>query len=87
LYTDVTNLFTAEDFEEKRNLTPAKLTMEEDGMTSPPILESVLSTSRVDFDLRYQKLDEIGRGGFSVVYKCRDKETGTIYAVKVRNFN
>ena len=48
-----------------------------------PALESVLSTSRHDFDSAYEKLDEIGRGGFSVVYKCRDRVSGDIFAVKV----
>jgi serine/threonine protein kinase len=46
-------------------------------------LEPVLSTSRDDFDVLYEKLNEIGRGGFSTVYRCRDKKTKQIYAVKV----
>lgn len=65
-------------------ITPKKIAiMEDDEVTDTPILESVLSTSKAGFDLRYQKLGEIGRGGFSVVYKCRDNESGNIYAVKV----
>jgi serine/threonine protein kinase len=50
-------------------------------------LEPVLSISRDDFDQIYQKLDEIGRGGFSTVYKCVNKITKEIYAVKVREFS
>mmetsp|Transcript_3564 Transcript_3564/g.5547 ORF Transcript_3564/g.5547 Transcript_3564/m.5547 type:complete len:880 (+) Transcript_3564:126-2765(+) len=48
-----------------------------------PGLEPVLSTSRDDFDSSYERLSEIGRGGFSVVYKCRHRTSGEVYAVKV----
>ena len=48
-----------------------------------PVLEPVLSISRHDFDSSYEKLEEIGRGGFSVVYKCRNRISGEIFAVKV----
>jgi hypothetical protein len=49
----------------------------------PPRVETVLSTSRDDFDSVYDILSEIGRGGFSVVYQCRHKESKEIFAVKV----
>lgn len=44
---------------------------------------SVLSTSSDNFDERYEMLNEVGRGGFSIVYRCRDKLTNEICAVKV----
>lgn len=43
---------------------------------------SLLTSSCDEFDSLYDMLEEIGRGGFSVVYKCRQKYTGEIYAVK-----
>jgi serine/threonine protein kinase len=52
-------------------------------VAAPTNLEPVLSTSRDDFDLLFEKLDEIGRGGFSTVYRCKEKKTREIYAVKV----
>jgi serine/threonine protein kinase len=35
------------------------------------------------FESRYIQLQEIGRGGFSYVYKCQDRVSGQIYAVKI----
>ena len=35
------------------------------------------------FDSKYVKLEEIGRGGFSYVYRCQDIATKVIYAVKI----
>jgi len=49
----------------------------------PSGFEPVLSTSRDNFDSSYERLSEIGRGGFSVVYQCKNKFTGEMYAVKV----
>jgi serine/threonine protein kinase len=37
------------------------------------------STARMD---RYEKLARIGEGSYGVVYKCRDRETGNLVAVK-----
>ena len=34
---------------------------------------------------RYEIADQIARGGFSVVYRAKDKETGQIVAVKILN--
>jgi serine/threonine protein kinase len=48
----------------------------------PPI-QSILSNARADFGLKYELLKEIGRGGFSTVYQCRDRLDSVIYAVKV----
>jgi hypothetical protein len=47
-------------------------------------IQSILSNARSDFSEKYELLNEIGRGGFSTVYQCRDRLNGTIYAVKVR---
>ena len=47
-------------------------------------IEAVLFNSKVNFELNYEKLNEIGRGGFSIVYKCRNKLNNEIYAVKVK---
>lgn len=49
-------------------------------------LEPVLSISQHNFEDKYEKLNEIGRGGFSVVYRCKNKITNEIYAVKVSVF-
>lgn len=31
---------------------------------------------------RYEKLSRLGEGSYGVVYKCRDRETGALVAVK-----
>ena len=46
-------------------------------------ITTVFSTAGADFDSKYEKLAEIGRGGFSVVYKCKECSSGEIFAVKV----
>jgi hypothetical protein len=47
-------------------------------------LRAILSKLSDDFDVKYEILnDEIGRGGFSIVYKCQNRLTKEIYAVKV----
>ena len=51
--------------------------------SSESSLRSVLSSSRSGFEENYVKMEEIGRGGFSVVYKCRSLQTNEIFAVKV----
>ena len=45
---------------------------------------SVMSHANVNFEEQYQCLGEIGRGGFSTVYQCRNRNNNQIYAVKVR---
>ena len=52
--------------------------------TGPPI-HSILSNARADFSEKYELLNEIGRGGFSTVYQCRNRVDGNVYAVKVKN--
>lgn len=52
--------------------------------TGPPI-HSILSNARADFSEKYELLTEIGRGGFSTVYQCRNRVDGNVYAVKVNN--
>jgi len=34
---------------------------------------------------KYERLEEIGKGNFSVVYRGRDKETGEEFAIKCIN--
>jgi len=61
----------------------------------PPALKSQPSLSRIahgkkeevakTIDEVYDILEELGSGAFSVVKKCRHKETGEIFAVKVIN--
>ncbi|OWZ04294.1 CAMK/CAMKL protein kinase [Phytophthora megakarya] len=41
------------------------------------------SYSRGDLEAKYEMLDEIGHGGTSVVYKCRDRRTGSLHACKI----
>lgn len=43
----------------------------------------VMSTAREDFSAKYDIIREIGKGGFSTVYQCRDRPTKKDYAVKV----
>lgn len=56
---------------------------EDDNYASMSALKTVLSSSRDDFDSCYIKMEEIGRGGFSVVYKCRSVQNNAIFAVKI----
>lgn len=35
------------------------------------------------FETKYIKMGEIGRGGFSYVYKCKDRITDALFAVKI----
>jgi serine/threonine protein kinase len=44
---------------------------------------SVFSQAKENFSDKYEMMHEVGRGGFSIVYKCREKVTNHIYAVKV----
>lgn len=46
-------------------------------------IKSILSNARSDFAEKYELMSEIGRGGFSTVYQCRDRLSGIIHAVKV----
>ena len=45
---------------------------------------TVMSNARDDFNARYEVVREIGKGGFSTVYQCRNRSTNIDYAVKVR---
>lgn len=51
-------------------------------ITGLPI-KSILSNARSDFAEKYELMSEIGRGGFSTVYQCRDRLSGIVHAVKV----
>lgn len=46
-------------------------------------LAHIMSHANRNFDLVYERLNEIGRGGFSVVYRCKHRATQNIYAVKI----
>ena len=48
---------------------------------------SVLSSSKQNFTDIYNVLDEIGRGGFSTVYRCQNKLNSETHAVKVINLH
>jgi len=50
---------------------------------TPASILTVLSKASDDFHGRYEIVQEIGKGGFSTVYQCRNKQTGVDYAVKV----
>ena len=43
------------------------------------------SIKDLDFDQHYELLEELGRGHFGKVCKCKNKTTGNIFAVKVIN--
>ena len=47
------------------------------------VLASILSNATEDFASKYDLIQEIGRGGFSTVFKCKEKATEQIFAVKV----
>ena len=59
-------------------------------LTNSLPLQQILSSSFLSsnitneiFNSLYEIIEEIGRGGFSIVYKCLNKATKKIYAVKV----
>ncbi|RYY87286.1 hypothetical protein EON63_04270 [archaeon] len=45
---------------------------------------TVMSNAQDDFNSRYELVREIGKGGFSTVYQCRNRNDGKDYAVKVQ---
>jgi hypothetical protein len=45
--------------------------------------KSIMSSARTDFSDEYDLIKEIGRGGFSTVFQCREKRSNLDYAVKV----
>lgn len=56
--------------------------MEQDGAA----ISTVMSSAQDDFSTKYDLIREIGKGGFSTVYQCKDRRTGADYAVKVGIF-
>lgn len=50
---------------------------------TPTSFLTVLSKASDSFHGRYEIIREIGKGGFSTVYQCRNKQSGMDYAVKV----
>lgn len=48
-----------------------------------PIM-TVMSSAKDDFLSKYEILGEIGKGGFSIVHKCMQRNTKHVYAVKVK---
>jgi hypothetical protein len=46
-------------------------------------LVSVMSSAKENFYIKYEIIREIGKGGFSIVYQCRDKVTKKDFAAKV----
>ena len=49
----------------------------------PSNIYSILSNAKTNFADKYEMRQEIGKGGFSTVHQCRDRDTEEIYAVKV----
>lgn len=49
----------------------------------PPPIFPVMSSASDSFAEHYVMMEEIGRGGFSTVYKCQSRVTGAFFAVKV----
>jgi len=58
------------------------LTVKHPDSTATPLV-TVLSNAREDFGAKYEIIREVGKGGFSTVYQCRNRVTGLDYAVKV----
>lgn len=46
-------------------------------------ISTVMSSAQDDFSTKYDLIREIGKGGFSTVFQCKDRRTGVDYAVKV----
>jgi serine/threonine protein kinase len=44
---------------------------------------TVMSNAQEDFRGKYDVIRELGKGGFSTVYQCRERATGADFAVKV----
>ncbi len=45
---------------------------------------TIMSNARDDFNAKYELMREIGRGGFSTVFQCRERmNTNNVYAVKI----
>eukprot|EP00601_Ochromonadales_sp_CCMP2298_P027966 CAMPEP_0173274590 /NCGR_PEP_ID=MMETSP1143-20121109/2522_1 /TAXON_ID=483371 /ORGANISM="non described non described, Strain CCMP2298" /LENGTH=901 /DNA_ID=CAMNT_0014211413 /DNA_START=111 /DNA_END=2812 /DNA_ORIENTATION=+ len=44
---------------------------------------TVMSNAQDDFRSKYDVIRELGKGGFSTVYQCRERATGADFAVKV----
>lgn len=65
--------------------TVKRLAISSEEMNGSQPIVSVFSAAHDNFEAKYEKLNEIGRGGFSVVYQCREKISGNIFAVKVVN--
>lgn len=68
-----------------------RLALENSNLNMKPIPhnsnnENILINSKKNFNEIYEILNEIGRGGFSIVYKCKNILTNEIYAVKVYYF-
>lgn len=51
-----------------------------------PNLKRISGVKLKDFALDYELQEEIGKGSYSIVYKCKLVSTGSIFAVKV-SFN
>jgi hypothetical protein len=66
-------------FNESHKMSQFSLNMPQAGN---PIV-SIMSQANANFDGKYEILNEIGRGGFSVVHRCRDRSSGEMFAVKV----
>ena len=43
------------------------------------IVEEKVQSKKID---KYQKIEKIGEGTYGVVYKCKDTQSGDIYALK-----
>jgi serine/threonine protein kinase len=54
-----------------------------DPMATHHPLTTVVSRAGADFGAKYEMKQELGRGGFSVVYECKSIATGQSYAVKI----
>ena len=47
----------------------------------PRDIDSTCGSPRADMD-KYEKIGKIGEGSYGVVFKCRNKETGSLVAIK-----
>lgn len=66
---------------------PPALSLKMPDPTNSAMVTSIMSSSKVNFSELYKVVDEIGRGGFSTVYRCINRSTENIYAVKVKQMS
>ena len=74
---------TAQEYQQQTLFDAAPNERTKDTATNGVAISSILSQAKTNFFSKYELMQEIGRGGFSTVHQCQDKDSGAMYAVKV----